>query len=71
MCPGRIRLLTRFKAGNPDTPVKGIATTFMATLDVLQRSAAAGKNLIVTHEPTFWNHQDQTNDFSGDPVYAF
>ena len=33
-----------FKCGNPDTPVKGIASTFMATLDVIQRSHAAGFN---------------------------
>ena len=57
------------KAGNPDTPVKGIATTVMATLDVLQRAAAQGKNLIVTHEPTFYNHDDKTQDFENDPVY--
>ena len=57
------------KAGSPDTPVKGIATTVMATLDVLQRAAAQGKNLIVTHEPTFYNHDDKTQDFENDPVY--
>ena len=28
-----------FKAGNPDTPVTGIAVTMMATLDVLKRAA--------------------------------
>jgi hypothetical protein len=37
-----------FKAGNPDSPVSGIAVTMMATLDVLQRAAAAGGNLIIT-----------------------
>ena len=57
------------KAGNPDTPVQGIATTVMATLDVLQRAAARGKNLIITHEPTFYNHEDKTQDFERDPVY--
>jgi putative NIF3 family GTP cyclohydrolase 1 type 2 len=57
------------KAGNPNTPVTGIATTFAATLDVLQRAAASGKNLIVTHEPTFYNHLDQTTEFANDPVY--
>ncbi|MGA8030458.1 MAG: Nif3-like dinuclear metal center hexameric protein [Bryobacteraceae bacterium] len=50
------------KAGSPDTPVTGIAVTMMATLDVLERAAASGKNLIVTHEPTFYNHQDKTQD---------
>jgi hypothetical protein len=39
-----------FKARNPDTPVSGIAVTMMATMDVLQRAAAHGDNLIITHE---------------------
>lgn len=51
-----------FKAGDPDTPVTGIAVTMMATYDVLEHAAAKGKNLIITHEPTFYNHQDTTAD---------
>jgi putative NIF3 family GTP cyclohydrolase 1 type 2 len=47
-----------FKAGDPDTLVTGIAVTMMATLDVLQRAAANHQNLIITHEPTFFSHQD-------------
>ncbi len=49
-----------FKAGSPDEPVTGIAVTMMATLDVLQRAAASGKNLVITHEPTFYSHLDTT-----------
>ena len=49
-----------FKAGDPNTPVTGIVVTMMATLDVLERAAASGENLIITHEPTFYNHLDQT-----------
>jgi putative NIF3 family GTP cyclohydrolase 1 type 2 len=49
-----------FKAGDPDTPVTGIAVTMMATFDVIQRAAAQGKNLVITHEPTFYGHQDAT-----------
>ena len=59
-----------FKAGDPDTPVRGIATTFMATLDVLQRAAAAERNLIITHEPTFYSHQDEIAALGSDPVFA-
>jgi putative NIF3 family GTP cyclohydrolase 1 type 2 len=51
-----------FKAGDPDTRVTGIAVTMMATYDVLVRAAAAGNNLIITHEPTFYSHLDQTAD---------
>jgi putative NIF3 family GTP cyclohydrolase 1 type 2 len=57
------------KEGDPDTPVTGIATTFLATLDVLQRAAASGKNLIIAHEPTFYNHLDRTAQFESDAVY--
>lgn len=56
--PWMVGTVDTFKAGNPDTQVTGIAVTMMATLDVLQRAAASGKNLIITHEPTFFNHLD-------------
>ncbi len=56
--PWMVGTVDTFKAGNPDTQVTGIAVTMMATLDVLQRAAASGKNLVITHEPTFFNHLD-------------
>ena len=62
-----------FKAGDPDIPVTGIAVTMMATLDVLQRAAAAGDNLIITHEPTFYSHLDKPDGLEqkeNDPVLA-
>lgn len=49
-----------FKAGDAQTPVKGIAVTMMATLDVLKRAAANGQNLIITHEPTFFDDPDKS-----------
>jgi putative NIF3 family GTP cyclohydrolase 1 type 2 len=60
-----------FKAGAPETPVTGVAVTMMATFDVLQRAAAAKRNLIITHEPTFYGHQDQTTELEqeNDPTY--
>lgn len=47
-----------FKAGDPATPVKGIALVMMSTHEVLQRAVAAGANLIITHEPTYYSGQD-------------
>jgi putative NIF3 family GTP cyclohydrolase 1 type 2 len=59
-----------FKAGNPDTPVTGIAVTMMATMDVLQRAAAHGQNFVITHEPTFYNHLDVPEGMdASDPVW--
>jgi putative NIF3 family GTP cyclohydrolase 1 type 2 len=60
--PWKSDTVDTFKAGNPDAPVTGIAVTMMATLDVLKRAAASGNNLIITHEPTFYNHLDKPGD---------
>lgn len=71
--PWQTDTVDTFKAGNPDTPVTGIAVTMMATLDVLKRAAAAGNNLIITHEPTFFNHLDKPDELAEgdkDPVLA-
>jgi hypothetical protein len=47
-----------FKAGDHSTVVRGIATTAMATLDVLKQAAAANINLVLTCEPTFYGRGD-------------
>jgi putative NIF3 family GTP cyclohydrolase 1 type 2 len=67
-CPWSERTVDTFKAGDPDTPVTGIATTFMATYDVLRRAKEAGCNLIITHEPTFYHGQDDTSRIEGHTV---
>jgi putative NIF3 family GTP cyclohydrolase 1 type 2 len=57
------------KAGDPATPVTGIVTTFTPTMAVLRKAVAEHKNLIVTHEPSFYNHPDEATLFTQDPVY--
>ncbi len=57
------------KAGDPATPVTGIATTFLDTMEVLREAARRGDNLVITHEPTFYNHIDDTTYFTDDPIY--
>lgn len=58
-----------YKSGSDESPVTGIATTFLATYDVLKRAHAAGLNMIITHEPTYYNHLDETTFFEQDPVF--
>ncbi len=60
-----------FHAGDPNQEVKGIATCFMPTLDLLQRAHAAGMNLVVGHETTYWNDRDDTKGMTDDAVYRF
>ena len=67
--PWRPETVDTFKAGNPQTSVSGIATTGMATFSVLKRAAKAGRNFVITHEPTFYNHLDQAAAFEQDATY--
>jgi putative NIF3 family GTP cyclohydrolase 1 type 2 len=71
--PWKDETVDTFKSGDPNAKVTGIATTMMSTLDVLQRAAAKGDNLIITHEPTFYDHMDTSKELpmgESDPVLA-
>lgn len=61
------------KAGDPSQPVKGIVTTMFATDAIIQKTIGLGANFIIAHEPTFYNHLDETKwlSDSNDPVYAY
>src|SRR5262245_61072921 len=67
-----------FKAGDPMTPVKGIATSAMTTLDVLRQAVKAGANLVITSEPTFYSRTDSAIPSGGrrggaaapDPIFT-
>lgn len=55
--------------GRWNQPVRGIATTFLATFDVIKRAQRQGLNLVLTHEPTFYNHLDERDVYGAmDPV---
>lgn len=63
--PWRAQTVDTFKAGDPETVVTGIATSFGGTFDVVRRASASGKNLLIVHEPTFYNHEDSTKNLTG------
>ncbi len=55
--------------GRWNQEVRGIATSFMATFDVIKRANRQGLNLVLTHEPTFYNHLDNRDTYGAqDPV---
>lgn len=55
--------------GNWEHQVTGVATTFMATVDVIRRAIAMGCNLVITHEPTYFTGLDHIEWVKADPVY--
>lgn len=47
--------------GNAEEECTGIVTTIYASVEVIQKAAAVGANLIICHESLFWNHGDHTD----------
>jgi putative NIF3 family GTP cyclohydrolase 1 type 2 len=59
-----------YKSGDPSQEVTGIVTTFLASYAVIQRAVQLGANLIITHEPTYYNHRDDVDWLADDSVYG-
>ena len=59
------------KAGSRNTRVTGIVTTMFPTIEIITKTIAVGANFIIAHEPTFYNHLDETNWLENDDVYQY
>ncbi|MBN8822292.1 MULTISPECIES: Nif3-like dinuclear metal center hexameric protein [unclassified Spirosoma] len=57
------------KSGSPSQTVTGIVSTMFTTVEVIEKTIAAGANFIIAHEPTFYNHLDETDWLNNDPVF--
>jgi putative NIF3 family GTP cyclohydrolase 1 type 2 len=57
------------KEGSLEDAVRGVTVTFLATQRVLERARELGDNVVITHEPTYYNHLDETSFLEGDPVF--
>ncbi len=57
------------KEGDPDTPVSGIVTSMFPTMEVLKKAVDLNCNLVIVHEPLYYNHLDETKQFLNDPVF--
>lgn len=53
------------KAGDPERQITKVAVTMTATAEVLRQAFAWGAELMIVHEPTYFNHWDEHTD---DPV---
>ena len=65
----REKTVDGFKAGSPEAVVTGVAVATAARQDVLRRASAAGLNLVVAQEPTFYGPNDEPGNRGSDPVY--
>ena len=58
------------KCGDPNRECSGIVVTCFASVDVIRKTIALGANLIIVHEPLFWNHEDKTDWLVQSEVFA-
>ncbi len=69
--PARPATVDGIVAGDPSAVVRGVAVTTLATLEVLEQVARAGANVVVTHEPLYYDHLGAAEaelEAEGDPV---
>jgi putative NIF3 family GTP cyclohydrolase 1 type 2 len=59
------------KSGNKEQKVTGIVTTMFATVTVIRKAIELKANFIIAHEPTFYNHLDETEWLENDPIYQY
>lgn len=71
--PGGVKTTTvdTLKSGSRDIIVTGIITTMFATIDVIRKAIDLRANFIIAHEPTFYNHLDDTSWLQNDDVYQY
>ncbi|MBI3972115.1 MAG: Nif3-like dinuclear metal center hexameric protein [Chloroflexi bacterium] len=60
------RTVDTFTCGDPQTEVRGVAVAWQSQWPTLRAAHAAGCNLFVTHEPTFYVHRDDDPGVFGD-----
>jgi putative NIF3 family GTP cyclohydrolase 1 type 2 len=56
------------KSGKADQLVTGIVTTMFPTISVIREAAKRKANFIIAHEPTFYNHKDDTTQVENNRV---
>ncbi|GAB2536700.1 Nif3-like dinuclear metal center hexameric protein [Spirosoma aerophilum] len=59
------------KSGTASQQVTGIVSTMFATVEVIRKTIAAGANFIIAHEPTFYNHADETDWLESSDVFRY
>lgn len=59
------------KSSDANQPVTGIVSTMFATVDVIRKAIELKANFIIVHEPTFYNHLDETQWLERDAVFKY
>ena len=58
-----------FKAGDVEREIKKVGVCMFATVEVIKQASEWGADLLITHEPVYYNHMDDVSKLQDDPVY--
>ena len=50
------------KAGNPNKELNKVAVTMFATVETVKRAKAWGADMLIVHEPTYYDHFEEIDD---------
>ena len=56
------RTCDTIKAGDPNAEVTKVAVSMFATVDIVRQARDWGAELLIVHEPTYYNHWDDHSD---------
>lgn len=56
------RTCDTIKAGDPNAEVTKVAVSMFATVDIVRQAKEWGAQLLIVHEPTYYNHWDEHTD---------
>jgi len=65
------KTVDKLRSGSMEQEVTGIVTTMFPTIEVIEKTAAAGANLIIAHETPFYNNEDETDWLQQDDTYHY
>lgn len=58
-----------FKSGDPEKQVKKVGVAMFPSYKLIKEAAEWGADLLVVHEPVYYNHYDVTDKLLDNPVY--
>jgi hypothetical protein len=70
--PGNVpNTVDTIKIGDPSQRITSVVATMFPTIEVIRKAIQLKANFIIVHEPSFYNHADETSWLAGDEVFEF
>lgn len=59
------------KIGDPNQKITGVVASMFPTVEVIRKAVELKANFLIVHEPSFYNHNDDTGWLEADEVFQF